>query len=497
MIKCGVPQKGAPLIFVATDTTYRFDDTDNKILQKILLKLGGVPRPGDFDNTLYRKILEALGGVFSQGDNTNNLLRKIGDIVGASPRPGDTTNKLLYRICAVLGGVPRPGDYDNILLRKILVAGFAPPTPPLNPPAAPVATNATNPTGTSFSANWNISLLATNYRLDVSDSAVFAGFVPGYQDINVGNVTTFSVVGLTPNTTYYFRVRASNADGTSANSNVISIVTYDADLLDWVLRVQGQGSDVSTSTKNAVNIFITSVKAAGLRTTGSTKLKRVGVYAGNDILALNAPLYNEWGTATDTLRAFVGGDYAETGASGGLTGNTTTKSIDPGNINLGTVLLPNAYSYHQSVYIRDTTGGNVVPIGCQDPGSGSADYIYANLAGTSYFSCWGPARQVSAADAVGTGFYLGSRTSATSSNLYRNGVSIASTAVNESPTLPPGVDTILLIHGFNSGGGLGIAILNFPSPISFYSVGLGLTGAEDLALYNAVQALQTALSRNV
>ncbi len=46
-----------------------------------------------------------------------------------------------------------------------------------------------------------------------------------HQDLSVGNVTSYDVTGLSPNTTYYYVVRAENGAGTSSNSNEISVVT--------------------------------------------------------------------------------------------------------------------------------------------------------------------------------------------------------------------------------------------------------------------------------
>jgi tetratricopeptide (TPR) repeat protein len=72
---------------------------------------------------------------------------------------------------------------------------------------------ATNVASYSFTANWSRSiaggqyLAATGYHLDVSTSSSFSTYVPGYQNLNVGNVTSRSVTGLNASTAYYFRVR--------------------------------------------------------------------------------------------------------------------------------------------------------------------------------------------------------------------------------------------------------------------------------------------------
>jgi hypothetical protein len=92
-------------------------------------------------------------------------------------------------------------------------------------PPAPTATAATNVTTSSFTANWNTSTGAAGYRLDASINSSFSSYVSGFQNLDVGNVTSRSVTGLSSNTTYYYRVRAENAAGTSGNSNVISVTT--------------------------------------------------------------------------------------------------------------------------------------------------------------------------------------------------------------------------------------------------------------------------------
>ena len=89
-------------------------------------------------------------------------------------------------------------------------------------PLPPVALAARNVTETSFLAKWSRATHATGYRLDVSTDAAFGSFVPGYENLDVGAALSWSVSGLTIDTTYYYRLRAYNSSGTSVASNSMS-----------------------------------------------------------------------------------------------------------------------------------------------------------------------------------------------------------------------------------------------------------------------------------
>jgi hypothetical protein len=94
-----------------------------------------------------------------------------------------------------------------------------------NPPSAPTANAATNVTSSGFTANWSSISGASGYRLDVSTNRSFTSYVSGYQNLDVGNVTRWSVTGLSVNTAYYYRVCAYNTGGVSSTSNVIHVKT--------------------------------------------------------------------------------------------------------------------------------------------------------------------------------------------------------------------------------------------------------------------------------
>ena len=93
--------------------------------------------------------------------------------------------------------------------------------------APPTAITATAITCTSFTANWNAIANATSYVLDVATSNSFTAgtFVAGYTALNVGNVTSLNITGLTNNTTYHYRVRAVYSCGTSNVSTRIQLTT--------------------------------------------------------------------------------------------------------------------------------------------------------------------------------------------------------------------------------------------------------------------------------
>jgi hypothetical protein len=92
-------------------------------------------------------------------------------------------------------------------------------------PAAPTTTAGTAVGNTTFTANWTRPSGSTGFLLDVSTQSTFASFVPGFQGLAVGAVQSHVVSGLAAGTTYFYRVRATNAGGTSANSNVTSVTT--------------------------------------------------------------------------------------------------------------------------------------------------------------------------------------------------------------------------------------------------------------------------------
>jgi len=94
--------------------------------------------------------------------------------------------------------------------------------------ATPTSNAGTVVTGSGFTANWTAVTGATGYLLDVSTVNTFASFVAGYNGLVLSGGSSISqaVSGLTANTTYYYRVRATNATSCiSASSSIQSVFT--------------------------------------------------------------------------------------------------------------------------------------------------------------------------------------------------------------------------------------------------------------------------------
>lgn len=76
----------------------------------------------------------------------------------------------------------------------------------------------------SITANWTASAGAVSYSLDAATDSDFTNFVSGFNNLNVGNVTSYAVTGLSAGNVYY-RVRENNSCGVSTSSNVITYAT--------------------------------------------------------------------------------------------------------------------------------------------------------------------------------------------------------------------------------------------------------------------------------
>jgi hypothetical protein len=270
-----------------------------------------------------------------------------------------------------------------------------------------------------------------------------------------------------------------------------------ADAQDWVNRVYANGGTVSASTAAAVNTLCDSLDAASLR----DRFYRLNLFCGTGLNAALVPLYRgpslggtQYGGATDTNNAFVGvgTDYAETGATGGLTGNGSTKYLNTGfNVDQ----LPGAANCHLSSFItgtQDIASARTL-LGVLFNGVTDRYRLFLQLFGSTAPNYGiqtelGKANSAFANNRTNTngGLILASRTSTTLLTLYDDAVSIGTSEVNTAETTGASPFFVFARNG---------PVEYYNGRMAAYSIGAGMTAAQVAAYNTAMQAFQSAMGR--
>jgi hypothetical protein len=157
-----------------------------------------------------------------------------------------------------------------------------PPVPENLPP-----NEASNITGSSFTMTWNTIDYAYAYIIEVSTNNIFTAYVTGYNNTHVGAINSIEVTGLSPNTTYYFRIRAYNTTGTSdyspyrvaTTTKANQTITFDA---------------LPSKVYGAANFDLTATATSGLTVSFGSSNTDVATISGTQVQIVGA------GTATIT-----------------------------------------------------------------------------------------------------------------------------------------------------------------------------------------------------
>lgn len=256
----------------------------------------------------------------------------------------------------------------------------------------------------------------------------------------------------------------------------------DADAAAWGDAVVAAGGTYSVATLTAVSNFCKSAKAAAYW----SKLNRINLFAGSSLTAALVPLKAGNGSATETNVNFVAGDYS---LATGITGNASTKYLRTGMVT-STSLTAN--STHVAIYNRSSAVSGSGLVGCS-AGAASEVSLFAPFTdGKVYSRHYDTTSQLVTASAIGTpfGFIIGSRTSATSHVIYRNGVSIATSSASSGAI--PALEAYVFARNLNS-----VADGFSGNAFGAYSIGAGLTDAEALAYNTHMETFQDALGRGV
>jgi hypothetical protein len=270
------------------------------------------------------------------------------------------------------------------------------------------------------------------------------------------------------------------------------------DALDWRDRVVANGGSVSTSTFQAVSTFGNDIDRAGLR----DRFYRLNLFCGNSDASLNAvrtPLYRgpsrtgtQYGNTTDTNSSFVAGDYAETGTSGGLKGNGSSKHLDTGfqGAATGSPIVPNG---HIAAWIQSAGAvGRRSVIGVRND---SAPTVRLGFDRDDATTVWGGYGQndsgFGAAGSTVSAFpQLIISQQSNSVELFDNGAIVTSTAATTPGALARNI--IVFTVAFGTGGSF---LSRSDHRLGAYSAGLDFTTAGAAAYYAAINRFMTALGR--
>lgn len=270
-----------------------------------------------------------------------------------------------------------------------------------------------------------------------------------------------------------------------------------ADAQDWISRVYTNGGTVSASTASAVNTFCNAIDTAGIR----DRFYRLNLFAGTGLSACLVPLYRgpsrtgtQYGNTTDTNSNFVSGDYVETGASGGLKGlRTSSKRLDTG-------LAPAEFSghdFHVSSYEIATTDSSYDYSLGGLRGANSAGFTFGTSDNTGLYDFGTVNNAIRVTASPPNGHLIGTQTGNRTGAIFRNGTSASTSYIGGANTTS---DWSLVTWGvavFCGQSADGVFGEYSSARIGGYSLGLSMNGTQAAAFYTAMQAFQTALTRNV
>ena len=298
--------------------------------------------------------------------------------------------------------------------------------------------------------------------------------------------------------TFSFTIQATDSAGTvdSHSFSLFVATPVDLEVTDWVTRVIGNGGSVSVGTNDAANCFMFRLKVT--TPTIRAKIYRLNFYAGAGFVwATQAggpfvPLIKDKGALKDGYSGTTGSaTYAETGPGGGLNIGAAA-SVNGTTGLIPNVDFPSTASGHVAIYAMSTGTTGFWTVATAVPAGTFGMLVASNQIVVDIFDGATTSGPIAAGN--GVGFLVGNRSAAAGVGcvqIYHNGGSVATSAV--AATGLPSKDWAPWIYHDD------VPLYQFPwlGITGGYSIGLSLTGPEQLAFYNAWQEFQTALGRQV
>lgn len=262
----------------------------------------------------------------------------------------------------------------------------------------------------------------------------------------------------------------------------------------FALRKKSSGGGVPTDAD--AQAFITATGISGTNATATNQLV-IDLKAANIWTKMKGIYPMVGGTATTCK--FNLKDARDLDAAYRLTffggGTFSSNGYQPGGVNgyALTFLNPSTQltlaSTHLSYYSRTATPvGVTYEIG---EGNGVSNYLALRVAALLYSGNSSTSPTTFATTASAAGFWIGSKRANNDRETYLNGVSQTTQTITDAATYS---SVIITLGALNNNGSL-TGYSN--KQCAFASIGDGLTDAEALAFYNAVQTFNTTLARQV
>jgi len=258
----------------------------------------------------------------------------------------------------------------------------------------------------------------------------------------------------------------------------------DADALAFITAA----SITDSTQQSAINTLVTDLKTYGIW----TKMKAIYPFVGGTASSHKFNLKDPRDLDAAYRLVFNGG---LTHDSMGISLNGTNGYADT-RMNANSTNF-NYLSQHLSLYSRTNTDGGYVDMGVQT-GSGKRFVEFCiRLNGSFYGALFyndtnGGADYLTYTNNDSRGFYTFNRPSNTIVNIFKNSNKVSTKTQTSSNTMFSETPLFIgAVNGFPSAGGY------TNRQYAFASIGDGLTDAEALAFYNAVQTYQTTLGRQV
>ena len=253
---------------------------------------------------------------------------------------------------------------------------------------------------------------------------------------------------------------------------------YDTDAQAFFDRVTAAGGSLTATEQTAVNTLVLDMKATGTW----TSMKAIYPMVGGSSAACAQNLKSSSFTGTFTS----GWSFSSLGVTpDGSSAYMNTGFIPSSNLSDN--------STHGSLYLNTNnlpSLNEACDFGAFNSVTQSLTLVQSSQASLS-FSSRNLGAAISTTQATRTGFGITSKTSATVTTLYKNGVNVASG--NSGGTLP----TVSCYIGNLNLNGFPYIFGYANNRIAFHSLGDSLDSTQATNLYNSVQTFQTTLSRQV